>query len=374
MAFSNDTPIIVFTDLDEEFDDKLALYFISKFGLNTTIVFMPSSQGSSQNGFDEWKRIFPSWNEIFEFTYITFERFVEEKSITCDYVLQISPMAKMKNGGFYSGHNLIVNKQYIFGGMYHRSDASTPSFNFKGSKGILDRFQSKLVEISSDLTATKRPFLELYNLLPPLFRENMRWTSFKLGLGRMSQKHPVAHIYAEGLINHLKGRGANLESVRTLYNSVYEYEIQNNIIPAFEKIILDKNRYKKTYEITKKYLDSIKADHPMSEPNLFRMNIALSIIFPRIWDDQDVLIQQYDISLEDPKIQKLWERFKTFPIQKLIKTFNPVYDLFAAYILFHIIKTNFSNMKFSIEQDIGNQFESLIVEYLKKSVHGTKLV
>lgn len=374
MAFSNDTPIIVFTDLNEEFDDKLALYFISKFGLNATIVFMPSSHDSSQDGFDEWKRIFPSWNKISEFTYITFERFVEEKSITCDYVLQISPMAKMKNGEFYSGHNLIVNKQYVFGGMYHRSDASAPSFNFKGSKGILDRFQSKLVEISSELMATKRPFMELYNLLPPLFRENMRWTSFKLGLGRMSQKHPVAHIYAEGLINHLKGRGANLDSVRTLYNSVYEYEIQNNIFPAFEKITLIKTRRGKTYELTKKYLDTIKADHPMSEPNLFRMNSALSMMFPGIWDDQNELISSDNISLEDPKIQKLWERFETFPIHKLIKTFNPVYDLFAAYILFHIIKTNFSNTKFSIEQDIGNQFESLIVEYLKKSIRGAKLV
>ena len=258
--------------------------------------------------------------------------------------------------------------------MYHRSDASTPSFNFKGSKGILDRFQSKLVEISSELTATKRPFLELYNLLPPLFRENMRWTSFKLGLGRMSQKHPVAHIYAEGLINHLKGRGANLESVRTLYNSVYEYEIQNNIFPAFEKITLIKTRRGKTYELTKKYLDTIKAEHPMSEPNLFRMNSALSMMFPGIWNDQNELISSDNISLEDPKIQKLWKRFETFPIHKLIKTFNPVYDLFAAYILFHIIKTNFSNTKFSIEQDIGNQFESLIVEYLKKSIRGTKLV
>ena len=57
MAFPQKTftPVVVFTDLDEEFDDKLAVYFISKFGIKTTVVFMPSSQGTSQDGLNEWK-------------------------------------------------------------------------------------------------------------------------------------------------------------------------------------------------------------------------------------------------------------------------------------------------------------------------------
>ena len=96
-----------------------------------------------------------------------------------------------------------VNMQYVFGGIYHTKQDETPSFNLKGSHKLLEKFQHMLIEISSELMATKRPFIDLYNLLPPLFKENMRWTSFKLTLGRMSENHPVAHIYAEGLINSL---------------------------------------------------------------------------------------------------------------------------------------------------------------------------
>ena len=236
--------LVVFTDLDEEFDDKLALYFISKFGIKTLIVFMCSSQGTSQDGFKEWKRIYPNWDKLSNFTYVTFEEFLKIPKVVCDYVLQISPIKTGKNEADYTGDNLVVNIQYVFGGIHKTKEGETPSFNLKGSHKLLENFQDKLIEISSELMATKRPFIELYNLLPPLFKENMCWTSFKLTLGRMSQNHPVAHIYAEGLINSCVG-GANEASVREMYNSVFEYEIKQYIVPAHYKINLDKKVYKK---------------------------------------------------------------------------------------------------------------------------------
>lgn len=366
--------LVVFTDLDEEFDDKLAVYLISKFGINTTVVFMPSSQGSSQDGFDEWKRIMPIWNKLPNMTYIRFEDFVKIPKVVCDYVLQISPMPLVNKLPSYAGNNLVVNEQYVFGGIYHTKENEAPSFNLKGSHLILEKFQHKLIEISSNLMAQKRPFMDLYNLLPPLFKENMRWTSFKLTLGRMSETHPVAHIFAEGLVNSAVGRGANETSVREMYNSVFAYEIKNFIVPEYYKINLDKDVHKKTYQLTKQYLNKIQAKHQLTENNLFRMNIALSILFPGIWNNQNTLISSDKINPNDPKIKVLWKRFNTFNIGKVIKTFNPVYDLFAAYVLLNIIKTNFSSNKFSVEEDYQNQFDTFIVEYLKKGIRGENLI
>lgn len=371
------TPLVVFADVGEDADDELAIYLISKFGMNTTIVFMPSSQGSSQDGFDEWKRLMSIWDKLPNMSYITFEEFVKIQKVVCDYVLQISPMPFVGVLGecpVYTGHNLTVNKEYIFGGIYHTKEGETPSFNLKNSKMLLEKFQHKLVEISSELMAAKRPFMDLYNLLPPLFKEKMSWNSFRLTLGRMSENHPVAHIYAEGLINSLVGRGANEASVREMYNSVFEREIEQFIVPAYYKINLDKKVYEKTYELTKQYLDKIQAKHVMTENNLFRMNIALTILFPKIWNTQSELISSDKITPNDPKIKALWERFKTFNIEKVIKTFNPIYDLFAAYILLNVIKSNFSNTKFSIEEDYQNQFNTFIVEYLKKGIRGEALI
>ena len=191
----------------------------------------------------------------------------------------------------------------------------------------------------------------------------MKWTSFRLGLGRMSENHPVAKIYAEGLINPLCGRGTNYISVEKLYSSVLEDKIKHFMVPAFEKINLDKRQHKKAYKLTKQYLDTIQAKHDMSEKYLFRMNIALQILFPGIWNNQELLISSDKITLEDPKIKILWKHFNTFKIENIIKTFNPVYDLFAAYILLNIIQTNMSNASFIVENDYQNQFDKLIVEY-----------
>ena len=376
MASSQKTfpPVIVFTDMDEEFDDKLAVHFISKFGIDTTIVFMPSSHGTSQDGFNEWKRIMPIWNKLPYLTYITFEDFVKIPHVNCDYVLQISPMAKLANGEFYDGHNLAVNKQYIFGGIYQTKECETPSFNKKGSNDILGKFENILIEISSELMATKRPTLDLFNQLPPLFKENMQWTSFKLGLGRMSENHPVANIFAEGLINSSCGRGANYDSVKKLYESVFEYEIKHFMVPAFDKIVLDKSQHKKTYQLTKQYIDKINSKHQGSENNLFQMNIALSILFPGIWNNQTELFSSDKITTDDPHIKKMWRRFKSFEIEKVIKTFNPVYDLWAAYVLLNVIQKNISGTKFTIEDDYKNVFDTLIVDYLKKGNTGACLV
>ena len=367
--------VIVFTDMDEEFDDKLAVYFISKFGVNVTIVFMPCSKGSSQNGFNEWKRIMPIWDKVPKMNYILFEEFVKLNDVVCDFVLQISPMVKMDNGEFYSGHNLTVKSQYVFGGIFNTREGDVPSFNLKGSHELLKKFQNQniLVDISSDLMATKRPFMDIYNLLPSLFKENMRWTSFKLGLGRMSENHPVAHIYAEGLINPLCGRGANYYSVQKLYNSTFEYEIGENIVPEFSKIILDKNQHKKTYKLTKKYLDKIQANNHLTESHLFRMNIALSIMFPGIWKNEEQLVSSDKITLDDEKIKVLWTRFESFKIEKVIKTFNPMYDLFAAYILIQVISFKFQG-KVTVEDDPNKYFEKDIVKLMEMGVRGFKLV
>ena len=121
-------------------------------------------------------------------------------------------------------------------------------------------------------------------------------------------------------------------------------------------------------------INKIQAKHPSTENNLFRMNIALSILFPGIWNNQSELISSDKITPNDPKIKVLWERFKTFKIEKVINTFNPIYDLFAAYILLNVIKTNFSSTKLSIEEDYQNQFDTFIIQYLKKGIRGESLI
>ena len=104
------------------------------------------------------------------------------------------------------------------------------------------------------------------------------------------------------------------------------------------------------------------------------MNIALTIMFPGIWNDQTELISSDTITLTNPKIKQLWERFKTFKIEKVIKTFNPIYDLFASYIMLCVIISHLSNTKFLVEDDYQNQFNTLIVEYMKKGNCGKKLI
>jgi hypothetical protein len=70
----------------------------------------------------------------------------------------------------------------------------------------------------------------------------------------------------------------------------------------------------------------------------------------------------------------MWRRFKSFKIEKVIKTFNPVYDLWAAYVLLNVIQKNISGTKFTIEDDYKNVFDTLIVDYLKKGNSGDCLV
>ena len=64
----------------------------------------------------------PIWDKLPNMTYITFEDFVKIPKVVCDYVLQISPMPLVNKLPSYAGNNLVVNEQYVFGGIYHTKE------------------------------------------------------------------------------------------------------------------------------------------------------------------------------------------------------------------------------------------------------------
>jgi hypothetical protein len=368
------TSLVVFSDVDCEVDDKLALEFISKFNIPTLVVIMPTSHGTSLDGLNEWKRINPKWDTLSYFTYILFEEFVKYARVYTDYVLQISPMFKILNKHYYNGHNLIVYKQYIFAGRYHTKKHEIPSFNYKGSIQILERFADILIEISSTLMATKRPTVELYNILPCLFQENMKWISFKFALGRMNVSDPCIGVYGEGLINPTLGRGSNYIAIENLYTSICIDAIKQNIIPSYTNIVLDKEKYAKIYSITFQYLSYIKPTHYLSETYLFRMNIALSIIFPNIWKQRDAVIYSDEISIENRLVKTLWDTFTQYDIKRVIPTFTPTYDLFASYILLIIINSNLSHTKFVVTKDHKSLFNVQIIKHFKNASRGIPII
>ena len=348
-------PIIhVFTDVGvKDIDDELLMKFLCSLNsmpLDLKFIFMGSAGISPSDAMEHWIQEYEpfvkkSMNSDTKISYITISEYKELESVSCDYALQISPMSR------YTGENLTVNKYYVFAGDYITPEGARPSFNREGSDTILDKFhnENKLISIPSGHMAKMLFNSELVSKFDGPFRDATVFTAFLLIFARMSTTHP-ANKFAEGLVNPNVGRGAN-------YNSVMKMKEIFNI--DISKIIIGDGGASLKY-FTELSTKCNLVNREESEKYLYEINMilrgisdkaceSLSIDKVDIWSvkpwdkpgvsnlfSAEVFVSDFNINSIPEVLKPSWEFFKT-NADKLVECFNPVYDLFAGYVLVGII-------------------------------------
>jgi hypothetical protein len=338
----------VATDSSEEIDDQLAMLYLRTVDvpMNLTFIFTGTSNITGDQSLKEFTDTFEPHIPIFpaqqphtrretvrNVTLTTLETYKHSGPHNPDYFLQIAPM---KN---YTGHNLEVNQKYILAGDF-KSDS--PSFNMAGSEALTMKFyeQGKLVDISSHHMATMRFNEELLSKFTGPFNEYIVFTAFKLAFGRMHPKCPVAKKFAEGLVNPDVGRGVNYTSVMTI--------AKNLDAPAWQ---VSPWRHSPRLDESKKYFDDIFGDDwTDTNGSILKLDYICEILH---WinvkatgnGDADLFLENggevfysdFTVDTIPELLKPSWEYFKA-NASKLIDCFNPVYDLFAAYVMVGYIK------------------------------------
>jgi len=353
--------IHVFTDVGvKDIDDELLIKFLcEKHGspLDLTFVFTGSDGVSPAEALEYWKKIFePSVlakkNPGSIVNYTTLPEYMVLESVECDYALQISP------GNGYDGENLTVKEKYIFAGDFVTPEGGRDSFNKNGSDAILTKFsaEGKLVEIPSAHMAKMRFNKELLSKFDGPFVERIVFTAFLLAFCRMHPKCPVSQKFAEGLVNPNVGRGVNYENVIKMAENLGISDISNSegiesATKAAVKYFCDIFNVTPNYcKVVGSGVDAYAAAHcPLKDPDsvqhLIVMNTYLNAIHQKACsgdeyylsdlfasNDNEVFYSNFDIDSVPYTLTRSWEYFKA-NADDLVECFNPVYDLFAGYVL-----------------------------------------
>ena len=326
----------VATDSSEEIDDQLAMLYLRTMDvpMNLTFIFTGTSKITAEQSLKEFTETFEMHIPILEnfrnVTLTTLGTYKHGGQKNPDYFLQIAPM------NFYTGDNLEVNQKYILAGDF-KSDS--PSFNMDGSEAITMKFseQGKLVDIASSHMATMRFNDELLSKFTGPFNEYIVFTAFKLAFGRMHPKCPVAQKFAEGLVNPNVGRGVNYKSVMTIAKNLEIPSTHGGSTPNTNEAI--------------KYFKDIFGEE-WNDPNgslwkLSHINDALHWINVTATGNEDadlflenggeVFYSDFTVDTIPELLKPSWEYFKAHA-SKLIDCYNPVYDLFAGYVLVGFLK------------------------------------
>jgi hypothetical protein len=358
--------IHVFTDVGvKDIDDELLIKFLcEKHGspLDLTFVFTGSDGVSPAEALEYWKKIFePSVlakkNPGSIVNYTTLPEYMVLESVECDYALQISP------GNGYDGENLTVREKYIFAGDFVTPEGGRDSFNKNGSDAILTKFsaEGKLVEIPSAHMAKMRFNKELLSKFDGPFVERIVFTAFLLAFCRMHPKCPVSQKFAEGLVNPNVGRGVNYENVMKMAQNLGISDISNSegiesATKAAVKYFCDIFNVTPNYcKVVGSGVDAYAAAHcPLKDPDsvqhLIVMNTYLNAIHQKACsgdeyylsdlfasNDNEVFYSNFDIDSVPYTLTRSWEYFKA-NADDLVECFNPVYDLFAGYVLVGLLQ------------------------------------
>ena len=359
------TPSIhIFTDVGvKDIDDELLLKYLAnnKIPLNLLVVFTGSDGISAGNALAHWIRTFESdvLQNLTSGTSISYTTLSEYKCSeqSCDYVLQIAPLDGCEL------HYLEVKEKYVFAGDYITPEGSPQSFNRVGSKSILDRFnrEGKLVDISSKHMAKMRFNQELVSKFTGPFRDSIVFTAFMLAFGRMNPSHS-ANKFAEGLINPNAGRGANYSSVMSMGfklqgKSTDDFRAMQDVLG--DDALID---IKSCGIAARNYCDSLEENgvtlkdrdgtiKSLTDINIYLQSINVSSALPlkkgqkavisrdeivNIFESGCVFTSDFDINSIPKEILPAWEFFKQ-NAEELYESFNPVYDLFAGYVLIGLI-------------------------------------
>jgi len=327
----------VATDSSEEIDDQLAMLYLRTVDvpMNLTFIFTGTSKITAEQSLKEFTDTFEMHIPILEnfrnVTLTTLGTYKHSGPQNPDYFLQIAPM------DFYTGDNLEVNQKYILAGDF-KSDS--PSFNMDGSEAITMKFseQGKLVDIPSSHMATMRFNEELLSKFTGPFNEYIVFTAFKLAFGRMHPKCPVAQKFAEGLVNPDVGRGVNYTSVMTIADNLGCHTAHR--MPT-DTGLNESNKY---------FKDIFGDDWKDSNGSLWKLshiNDALHWINVKATGNGDadlfaengseVFYSDFTVDTIPELLKPSWEYFKA-NASKLIECYNPVYDLFAGYVLVGFLK------------------------------------
>ena len=358
--------IHVFTDVGvKDIDDELLIKFLcEKHGspLDLTFVFTGSDGVSPAEALEYWKKIFePSVlakkNPGSIVNYTTLPEYMVLESVECDYALQISP------GNGYDGENLTVKEKYIFAGDFVTPEGGRDSFNKNGSDAILTKFsaEGKLVEIPSAHMAKMRFNKELLSKFDGPFVERIVFTAFLLAFCRMHPKCPVSQKFAEGLVNPNVGRGVNYENVIKMAQNLGISDISNSegiesatkaAVKYFCDIFNETPDWENGGGV---HLHTAAAAHcPLKDPDsvkhLITMNTYLNAIHQKACsgdtyylgdlfasNDNEVFYSNFDIDSVPYTLTRSWEYFKA-NADDLVECFNPVYDLFAGYVLVGLLQ------------------------------------
>jgi hypothetical protein len=363
----------IFTDVGvKDCDDELCLKFVASVLTSYTkeilVVFTGSEGISAGDALAHWIRTFEAnvlknaVNAIFSYTTLAdYKTTVRE----CDYLLQISPL----DG--YDGSNLVVRKKYVFAGDFVTHDdtrdsahpagvagKSRPSFNRMGSDAILKKFDSeeKLVSIPSAHMVKMRFTPELLAKFPDKeFMDDIVFTAFLLIFARMSPTHG-ANKFAEGLINPDVGRGANYTSVMKTGSKLLGLDCfitpldlargwgplrcinvkscEHAAVNYCDALVMNGVTLKDRNG-TIKYLTDINIFLQfISEPEC--ESFEPCNIFQNDAGDYEVFVSDFDVDSIPEKLILAWNKFKSNS-SGLTDCFNPVYDLFASYVLFGLV-------------------------------------
>ena len=366
------TTVHILTDVGvKDTDDELLMNYLmtlKEIPLDLLFVFTGSDGLSAPDALAYWVREFesnvlPKMNAKSSVHYTTLTEYAANESNACDYYLQIAP------GNDYEGKNLNVKEKYIFAGDSIPQRPGPDSFNKQGSEKILEKFfyEGKMVDISSSKMATMRFNDELLSKFDGPFLENIVFTAFLLAFGRMHPGHPVAPRFAEGLINPLVGRGVNYSSIM---------KIAENL-----DLDIGPDAPESCTTMAKKYFADISATakgrggwdvsfNENSVKNLAEINCVLFEIHSQAtstgWftsspgtdiftENGSVFYSDFNIYSIPESIRPSWEYFKKNSTG-LIECFNPVYDLYAGYILVGLLKGE------DRSEDTVEEFQKKIVQ------------
>ena len=345
------TTVHILTDVGvKDTDDELLMSYLmtlKDIPLDLLFVFTGSDGLSAPDALAYWVREFESnvlqkMNAKSSVHYTTLTEYAVNESNVCDYALQISP------GNDFEGENMTVNEKYIFAGDFITLEGGRDSFNKQGADIILKKFfdEEKLVDISSSKMATMRFNDELLSKFDGPFLENIVFTAFLLAFGRMPPSHPVASRFAEGLINPLVGRGVNYSSIMKIADNL-DLDFGPD---APESCSIMAEKYFEDITATAKGSDVSFNEN--SVKNLTEINCVLFEIHSQAtstgWftsspgtdifaENGSVFYSDFNIYTIPESIRPSWEYFKKNSTD-LIECFNPVYDLYAGYILVGLLK------------------------------------
>ena len=354
------TKVVIFTDEGEECDDRLAIHYLlsqkNDQPIDFTFVFTGTAELTAEECLDMWfdkynPETHPHWNRLITTRFTTLSDFKNGKNLAFDWALQIAPVSD------YDASNLHISQKFILAG---NADPSKNSINRKKSDAIVEKFQKegKLMDICSDHMAKMRfqpKLLEKFKSMPN-FMEGIVFFAFKLAIARMRYDHPVAAKgVAEGLVNPKKGRGTNYKSVSMIYDILINSDKYVHLrqpescSPSAKKAAMKyfMDVYGENSAIPADSYDCLcqinlmldglnqlaRAEEVVRMGGDYRKWLMSDSSKEGLFDHHpEVFYSDFDIDNIPELLQPMWELFKENQ-NELIPAFNPVYDLFAAFVL-----------------------------------------